>query len=431
MLERVRASRCARPYDLAMLDLDGVVYIGGDGGAGRRRAPGRGPRGRDAAWRSSPTTPPGPRTRSPSTCASSASRPSRATSSPRPRRPRGCWPTGSARAPGWCCSAATGCEEALREEGLEPVGGRRTTPEAVVTGYGPDVLLARHHAGGGAGPRRAALGGQQHRPDHPDGLRRRRRATGCWSRRCRRFTGVRAGGGRQAAAAAARRDGAPGRRRAPADGGRPAGHRHRGRAQRRRRLAAGADRRDRAGRAGGRAGPSCDRRTSRPTWRGLLEAHAAPERAPTATGRAGRLAGATSTTAGCASTATGAPDDWWRVVAAAAWAPPRRRPASPWTRRLDLRGRASRAGVASRHDRGTRRVPRARTRTPSPTTGRRAGADDRACGPGRRGSTPCGRGGWTTGRSSEHVAVFEQRPRAAAARRSSPTASRPSTASRA
>ena len=47
------------------------------------------------------------------------------------------------------------------------------------------------------------------------------------------FSGVAAGGGRQAGPTAARRDRPAGGRRAPADGGRPAGHRHRGRHERR------------------------------------------------------------------------------------------------------------------------------------------------------------------------------------------------------
>ena len=44
----------------------------------------------------------------------------------------------------------------------------RTTPTAVVTGYGPDVPLARHHAGRRADPGRAVVGRVQHRPDDPD-----------------------------------------------------------------------------------------------------------------------------------------------------------------------------------------------------------------------------------------------------------------------
>ena len=88
------------------------------------------------------------------------------------------------RARGWCCWAAAGSSAALRGGG--PGAGRRVDDdaEAVVTGYGPDVLLARHHAGRGADPRRAVVGRQQHRPDDPDGVRRGARATACWSRRC-------------------------------------------------------------------------------------------------------------------------------------------------------------------------------------------------------------------------------------------------------
>ena len=84
----------------------------------------------------------------------------------------------------------------------------------------------------------------------------------------RRFSGVEPVVAGQAVAAAARRDGPPGRRRPAADGRRPAGHRHRGCGQRRDRLAAGPDRRDRAGRAGGGAGRRSGRRTSPPTSAG-------------------------------------------------------------------------------------------------------------------------------------------------------------------
>ena len=158
--------------------------------------------------------------------------------------------------------------------GLVPVGVRDDAA-AVVTGYGPDVRVARHHAGRGADPGRAVVGRLQHRPDDPDGVRRGPRARGAGRDRApvqRRG----AGGGRQAGPAAARRDGAPMRRRAAADGRRPARHRHRGRTRRRPRLAAGDDRGDRADRAGrGRPG-------LRPTYvsadlGGLATAHAAPE----------------------------------------------------------------------------------------------------------------------------------------------------------
>ena len=63
-----------------------------------------------------------------------------------------------------------GLEAALRAEGLVPVAVGDDAV-ALVVGLRPRRAVARRHAGGGAGPRRAALGGQQHRPDHPDGLR--------------------------------------------------------------------------------------------------------------------------------------------------------------------------------------------------------------------------------------------------------------------
>ena len=106
-----------------MLDLDGVVYVGGEARPGRRRAPGRGAGGRACGWRSSPTTPPARRSRWPSTCASSGCEAER-----RGRRHLGpgggpgAAPTGSARAPGWCCSARPGSRRRCAPEDLEPVG---------------------------------------------------------------------------------------------------------------------------------------------------------------------------------------------------------------------------------------------------------------------------------------------------------------------
>ena len=53
----------------------------------------------------------------------------------------------------------------------------------------PRRAVARRHARRGAGPRRAALGGQQHRPDHPDAVRHGPRARRA-GRMLERFTGV-------------------------------------------------------------------------------------------------------------------------------------------------------------------------------------------------------------------------------------------------
>ena len=63
-----------------------------------------------------------------------------------------------------------GLEAALGGGGLVR-GGDPSGAVAVVSGYGPDVLWRDIMRVGHAGPRRAALRRQQHRPDHPDGLR--------------------------------------------------------------------------------------------------------------------------------------------------------------------------------------------------------------------------------------------------------------------
>ena len=159
---------------------------------------------------------------------------------------------------------AAGLEEALRAEGLEPVAVTDDRAVALVTGYGPDVRLARRDASGGPSPRRPAVGGQQRRPVAADAVRpgARTRGDGGPARAVQRRPGRR---GRQAAAPAAGRDGPPRGRRAPADDRRPARHRHRGRARGRGGLAAGADRRDRAGRpGGGRAAAAADVPVGRP-----------------------------------------------------------------------------------------------------------------------------------------------------------------------
>ena len=71
----VRRGRCATAYDLAMLDLDGVVYVGGEAvpGAPEHLADVRD--GRDAPRVRHQQRRPAPRARWPSTCASWASRP--------------------------------------------------------------------------------------------------------------------------------------------------------------------------------------------------------------------------------------------------------------------------------------------------------------------------------------------------------------------
>ena len=78
--------------------------------------------------------------------------------------------------------------------GLEPVGVEDDAV-AIVTGYGPEVRWSDDHAGRGADPRRPALGGEQHRPDHPDGVRRRRPGTASRWRCCALQRGRARGGG--------------------------------------------------------------------------------------------------------------------------------------------------------------------------------------------------------------------------------------------
>ena len=243
-------------YDLAMLDLDGVVYIGGDAVPGAPEHLARlGSAGMQLAFiTNNASRPPEAVVEKLAGIGVEADRDDVVTSAQaaarllveRLRRGRARWP----------CSARAGLEEALRDVGLEPVAVDDERAVAMVDRLRAGRAVARRHARGRADPRRAAVGGEQHRPA------RSRRAYGVapghgvhGASLLERFSGRRAGGGRQAAAAAAGRDRPAGGRRAPADGGRPARHRHRGRARRRRRLAAGADRGDRPRRAGGGARP--------------------------------------------------------------------------------------------------------------------------------------------------------------------------------
>ena len=104
---------------------------------------------------------------------------------------------------------------------------------------------------------------------HPDDLRRRRRATACWSACCGEFSGRASRSWRASRSGRCSTRRSAGWAAAAADGGRPAGHRHRGRASTPDcDSPAGDDRRDRAGRAGGGAARRSGRRTSRRTWAG-------------------------------------------------------------------------------------------------------------------------------------------------------------------
>ena len=307
-----RRSRWWTAYDLAMFDLDGVVYIGEERRARRARAPRAGARAAGCTSPSSPTTPPGRPTAVVEKLAGigvrrvrgrrrdlgagggagavRALRRRRAGGGPGRGRPRGGVARRGARAGG---------------------GDRRAVPVALVTGYGPDVVWRDVMRAAVLSPRRAAVGGQQRRPVAADAVRRgaRPRGDGGPARAVQRRPGRR---GRQAAATAARRDGAPGGRRAAADGRRPARHRHRGRPRGRGGLAAGADRGDRAGRpGGGRTAAAADVPLGRPG-----RPVRAARRARSETGTPGRrVAGGPGwPTVASRCPATGDPDDWWRAV---------------------------------------------------------------------------------------------------------------------
>ena len=240
MLQETSASRCCDGYDLAMLDLDGVVYIGA---ARRARAPPS-----TCAGAREPAAAPGLRhqqrlpdarhgRRAPASSWGSraeagdvvTSAQAAAHAAGRPAR---------RRAPRSSCSAARACERRSRRRASSPVTDRDGRPGRRGHRLRPRRAVARRDARRGPDPRRAALGGQQHRPDHPDRRRRSAPGHGVLVRMLRGLLRRRAGGGGQAGAAAVRRDRTPGRRRPPADGRRPARHRHRGRPQRRGRLAA-------------------------------------------------------------------------------------------------------------------------------------------------------------------------------------------------
>ena len=163
---------------------------------------------------------------------------------------------------------------------------RRTTPVAVVTGYGPDVLWRDIMRAAVLDPRRAAVGGQQHRPDHPDGLRRWRPGTASWWGCCGTSPAssrwwpaspqrplldetVRRVGGERPLMVGDRLD-------TDIEGAHNAGVD----------SPAGADRGDRAGRPGRGARRSCVRRTSPPTWPACSRRTPVPEsrRRPAALG---------------------------------------------------------------------------------------------------------------------------------------------------
>ena len=307
----------AAVYDVAVLDLDGVVYVGPTPCRGppttSRRRPGAGMR--LAFVTNNASRPPAEvaahlrelgRAGRGEDVVTSAQAAARLIAE---RVPAG--------APG-LRDRRGGLAQALEELGLEPVQDSRTDPAAVVSGYHPD-LPWRTVIDGAILVRR----GLPWVASNTDRRCRRRsapvRATACWSTRSREFAGVEPGGGRQAGAAAVRGDPAPGRRRAAAGGRRPARHRHRGRRRAGLGQPAGDDRGDRARASWCRGRPAAGRPTSPPTWR--LLARTAPRAAwRRRLGSSGGWRARRRRTASWSSTGDGRRDDWWRVVAAAAWA---------------------------------------------------------------------------------------------------------------
>ena len=152
-------------YDLAMLDLDGVVYVGGDavpGAPSTSRARAR-PGMRLAFITNNAARPPEAVAEHLRELGIEADAEDVVTSAQAAAH-------GAARAArrgraGWCVLGGRRAGEALRRG--RPGAGRRRRRGR---GGGGDRLragraVARHHAGRGADPRRAAVGGQQHRPD--------------------------------------------------------------------------------------------------------------------------------------------------------------------------------------------------------------------------------------------------------------------------
>ncbi len=311
-------------YDLAMLDLDGVVYIGGRGGAGcgrRRSAQARGAGMRVAFITNNASRPPAGRCRSPaSSWASPAAVDDVVTSGP-------------GRRPGW--RGRPGAPVRGSCAWVLPASRRRWSRRVwCPVGATDDAAGRRHRLRARAVAWRAIMrtavrvrdglpwiaSNTDH--DDPDGLRDRARAR-CPGRDDERgsrgVTPVVAGKpARPLLDETVRRVGGE----PAADGRRPARHRHRGCPQRRARLAARPDRGDRPAGARRRAARRCGRRTSRATSRDSGRRARAPERQGDdwllgGLARRGWPAGVLEVAAGPGDPD---PDDAWRVAAAAAWA---------------------------------------------------------------------------------------------------------------
>ena len=116
-----------------MLDLDGVVYIGGDAvpGAPEHLARGRGSGLRLAFVTNNASRPPA--TVAEHLTALGVPADARATSSPRPRPRPGCCSTGWARARGWSLLGARGLGRRCAER--RPGAGRRSTTRRAGPGH--------------------------------------------------------------------------------------------------------------------------------------------------------------------------------------------------------------------------------------------------------------------------------------------------------
>jgi ribonucleotide monophosphatase NagD (HAD superfamily) len=126
-----------RVYDLALLDLDGVVYVGPDSVPGAPEALAAVTRaGLKVAYVTNNAS------RPPETVAEHLTGlgvpATGTTSSPPPRRPPGSWRAGCPGAPG-ARRRRRGPQPGLREAGLTPVATMDDHPEAVTQGFGPDV----------------------------------------------------------------------------------------------------------------------------------------------------------------------------------------------------------------------------------------------------------------------------------------------------
>ena len=220
-------------YDLAMLDLDGVVYVGADAvpGAADRIAAARAAGMRCAFITNNASRPPADvaahltelgvpaQADDVVTSAQAACRLLLDRLGPRRR---------------WRCWADPGSRSRSGRRVWRRSRSATRAAQALVSGYGPDVLWRDVMRAAVRCPRRAVVGGQQHRLHDPHRLRRGPGARDAGAEP-QRVLGCPTGGGGQAVATAARRDGATGGRRSAADGGRPARHRHRGCHERRRR----------------------------------------------------------------------------------------------------------------------------------------------------------------------------------------------------